>query len=135
MVLRVVGSLDPAAIDICRRANIELRVESQVSESTLRQRYEGCRFLLSPSLDEGHNLPIAEALSFGANVLCSDIPAHREFYGDRVAFFDPLDVDAIAHAIDLFWMHEGNWFPGVLAPTRSFADVAADYRALFSQVR
>lgn len=36
------------------------------------------RALLMPSIEEGYGLPVAEALSSGVPVLCSDIPALRE---------------------------------------------------------
>ena len=36
----------------------------------------------------------------GNSVACSDIPALREVGGDAVLFFDPLDEDAMAAALD-----------------------------------
>jgi glycosyltransferase involved in cell wall biosynthesis len=38
----------------------------------------GARALLMPSFVEGFGLPVAEALSLGVPVICSDISAHRE---------------------------------------------------------
>ncbi len=132
--LRVVGSLPPQAQEACSAAGIAVEIASAISDATLRDWYRGCRFLLAPSLEEGHDLPIAEALALGANVLCSDIPAHREFYDALVAYFDPLDTEAIAAAVDQALYRSGRWSQAPL-PSRSFADVAADYQQLFLTIR
>jgi glycosyltransferase involved in cell wall biosynthesis len=130
IVLRVVGTLSDAALEDCRRSGVQLELHRHVSDEQLASWYRDCLFLLSPSLDEGHNLPIAEAISHGANVLCSDIPVHREFYNGQALFFDPLHAESIATAIDNALAKDGRWFEA--APTgRTFVDVAADYRALF----
>lgn len=46
--------------------------------------------LLAPSLIEGFDLPVAEALALGAPVIASDIPAHREL-AMGATLIDPLD--------------------------------------------
>ena len=51
----------------------------------------GARALLLPSFAEGYGLPIAEALSSGTPVLCSDLPALREVGGNAPEYLDPLD--------------------------------------------
>jgi len=48
-------------------------------------RNSGC--VLSNSLNEGFNLPLAEALEFGKSIVVSDIPVHREIYGDSAHFY------------------------------------------------
>lgn len=131
VALCVVGSLAPEAMTICQAANIQVNVHQGISDAELRALYHGCRFLLAPSLDEGHDLPVAEALALGANVLSSDIPAHREFYDGLVSFFNPLELDDMTTAIDQALLREGRWSQGSL-PRRSFADVAADYQGLFT---
>jgi glycosyltransferase involved in cell wall biosynthesis len=62
--------------------------------------YRRCRALLTPSLAEGFNLPIVEALSRGATVLASDLPVHREVGGRFAAYFPPDDATALASLID-----------------------------------
>jgi glycosyltransferase involved in cell wall biosynthesis len=132
VALRVVGELTDDARSLCRQAGIRLHEHRAVSDAELSSWYAHALFLLSPSLDEGHNLPIAEALSLGVNVLCSDIPVHREFYDGEVRFFDPTRVESLATAIDAGLASAGRWF---ITPAdrahRSFVDVADDYRELF----
>lgn len=134
VALHVVGRLAPEAVALCSSARLELVLRTGVSDALLRSAYEHCLFLLSPSLDEGHDLPIAEALSAGANVLCSDIPAHREFYDGLVEYFDAARPDAMAAAIEQALGCPGRWFPGGKLPSRSFADVANDYERLFASL-
>lgn len=48
--------------------------------------------LLMPSFAEGYGMPVAEALSVGLPVICSDIDAHHEVGGNVPDFVDPLDA-------------------------------------------
>lgn len=134
VALQVVGRVAPEAVALCDSAGLELVLRTGISDALLRSAYERCLFLLSPSLDEGHDLPVAEALSAGANVLCSDIPAHREFYDGLVEYFDPARPDAMPAAIEQALQRPGPWFPGGKLPARSFADVADDYERLFASL-
>lgn len=134
IALHVVGALVPAAQGLCEDAKVDLTVSRGVSDQGLAKLYQQSLFLLSPSLEEGHNLPIAEAISLGANVLCSDIPVHREFYEGMVEFFPPTDEGALVDALDRAFARKGDWTPHRPPPKRSFADVAAAYSELFSSL-
>jgi hypothetical protein len=92
--------------------------------------------LFSPTLAEGYNLPIAEAIASGGNVLCSDIDVHREFFEGRAAFFDPTSEDSMVEVLNAAVMKTGTcWYPGASSDRlRSFKDVADDYRAVFRGV-
>ncbi len=59
----------------------------------------GARAVLLPSFAEGYGLPLAEALSVGTPVLCSDLPALREVGADAPEYLDPLDGLGWAAAI------------------------------------
>jgi alpha-1,3-rhamnosyl/mannosyltransferase len=52
-----------------------------------------------PALYEGFGLPVLEAMACGAPVVCSSTPALAELAGDAALLVDPLDVDAIAAAM------------------------------------
>lgn len=56
--------------------------------------------LVAPSLTEGFDLPIVEALTVGTPVVASDIPAHREVGQDFVTLAHPLDGPAWLAAVE-----------------------------------
>jgi len=135
IALRVVGPLASRAIEACRAAGVTVEQHVGVDDATLQGWLQDCVFMLSPSLAEGLNLPIGEALSLGANVLCSDIPVHREFFDDQVRFFDPTDIAAIAHALDLAFEAPGSWVRQTASSyRRTFDHVTLEYTALFQRV-
>lgn len=71
-----------------------------VSEGQLRWLYEHCAAYVFPSLSEGFGLPGLEAMVHGAPVISSNATCLPEVYGDAAHYFDPLDVRAIADAIN-----------------------------------
>ena len=130
--LRVVGSLPNVAREVCR--NIPMSLWCEIDDVALATAYRDCQFLIAPSLSEGHDLPVAEALALGADVLCSDIDVHREYYDGRVRFFDPFCQDAIVEALDKALWAPRPWFESLSTPLRTFDDVACDYAALFRSI-
>jgi glycosyltransferase involved in cell wall biosynthesis len=67
-----------------------------VSNIELAYLYNMATFFIYPSLYEGFGLPPLEAMACGTPVLLSNIPVHREIYGDAAYYFDPMNVDDIA---------------------------------------
>jgi glycosyltransferase involved in cell wall biosynthesis len=135
LALQVVGTLSEESRAACLRSGVRLIVEQGVDDAQLARLYRECQFLLAPSLAEGHDLPVAEALAQGAEVLCSDIDVHREFYDGQVRFFDPHRVESMASAIDDALAAPRPWFPmSARAPQRTFVDVARAYEALFHRI-
>ena len=87
---------------------------ADLRDSELDLCYRRCRSLVTPSLAEGFNLPIVEALSRGATVLASDLPVHREVGGRFAAYFPATDAAALAALIDQ--LAERSALPGVAPP-------------------
>jgi glycosyltransferase involved in cell wall biosynthesis len=71
-----------------------------VSEGQLRWLYEHCEAYVFPSLSEGFGLPGLEAMQHGAPVVSSDATCLPEVYGNAAHYFDPLDTQAMADAIN-----------------------------------
>jgi glycosyltransferase involved in cell wall biosynthesis len=61
------------------------------SDARMASLLRGAHALLMPSFAEGYGMPVAEALSVGTPVLCSDVPALREAGGQAPDYLDPLD--------------------------------------------
>lgn len=76
-----------------------LRLTGYLNDDELRALYSSCRAFIYPSLYEGFGLPPLEAMSCGAAVIASRIPALQETLGDNATLIDPLDVDGLASAI------------------------------------
>jgi glycosyltransferase involved in cell wall biosynthesis len=70
-----------------------------VDDTRLAALYGGATAFVSASLYEGFGLPVAEALTAGAPVVCSDVPAYREVTDGHARFFDPLSTASIAEAL------------------------------------
>lgn len=71
-----------------------------VSEAQLRWLYENCAAYVFPSLSEGFGLPGLEAMVHGAPVVSSNATCLPEIYGDAVEYFDPQDINDMAHKIN-----------------------------------
>lgn len=84
---------------LTRGADIAFEHRPGVSEKDLRGLYSRCLAYINTSLTEGFCLPILEAHTFGAPVICSDLPVLHEVAGDAALFFDPTDAAALAVAI------------------------------------
>lgn len=132
--LHIVGSIKIDEYKLLFESGVNFSINSQVSDSRLFDLYFNALFLFSPSLSEGHNLPIGEALELSVNVLCSDIPAHREFYNGRVTFFNQLCIEDITDSINVAIKKNGLWHPFTSDLKRTYSDVANDYKQLFLDV-
>jgi glycosyltransferase involved in cell wall biosynthesis len=77
-----------------------VQITGWVSRDDLYELFARARAFIYPSTFEGFGMPVLEALAAGIPTACSDIPPLREVAGDAALFFDPLDEDAIAAAIE-----------------------------------
>jgi glycosyltransferase involved in cell wall biosynthesis len=83
----------PLLLDLLERSEVlrEHVMEcSNVPDRLLIKLLAGARAALFPSHVEGFGLPLAEALSLGVPVICSDLPPFREIAGDIPEYVDPL---------------------------------------------
>jgi glycosyltransferase involved in cell wall biosynthesis len=74
-----------------------------LTDSEIKALMANCKAFLFPSLYEGFGLPPLEALSVGANVICSDTSCLPEIYADSVHYIDPnrydYDLDEVLNSV------------------------------------
>jgi alpha-1,3-rhamnosyl/mannosyltransferase len=70
-----------------------------VDDPTLAALYRACALLAFPSRHEGFGLPVLEAMSYGAPVVCSNATALPETAGEAAAYVPPGDPAALAETM------------------------------------
>ena len=137
MKLVIVGMDGPESARIresirCLGLAGRVRLIDQLSEAELRWCYGACDAVLAPSITEGFGLPVVEALQQGARVVCSDIPAFREF-GAEGCRLVPLAVPDAEHlfAKAVFRSLAEPKPRALVFPRLSCAAVGDAYRALY----
>jgi glycosyltransferase involved in cell wall biosynthesis len=76
-----------------------IRKMGTLSDADLVSAYRGATCFINTSLNEGFCLPVVEAQSVGAPVICADIPVLREVAGEGALFFPPHNAAALASRI------------------------------------
>lgn len=71
----------------------------EARDALLNKLYADCTALLAPSEGEGFGLPLIEAARHGLPILCRDLPVFREVTDGHATFFDGLEPESLAHAI------------------------------------
>jgi glycosyltransferase involved in cell wall biosynthesis len=77
----------------------ELHMLEDVPSPELRLLYKHARATICPSFGEGFDFSGVEAMRCGGVVAASDIPVHREVYGDAAEYFSPYSVTDLATKI------------------------------------
>jgi hypothetical protein len=77
----------------------EVFLLEDVLASELRVLYRHARATVCPSFGEGFDFSGVEAMKSGGAVIASDIPVHREIYGEAAEFFNPYSAEALSRAI------------------------------------
>jgi glycosyltransferase involved in cell wall biosynthesis len=90
--------------EIERRAAVQgiaehVRFIGYVDDADLPALLSGAMAFVFPSLYEGFGMPVLEAMACGTPVLTSTTSSLPEIAGDAALLADPLDVDALAHAL------------------------------------
>lgn len=95
------GWLDQPILDQIARSLNQSSIHRlrYVPDGQLARFYCQAQAFVYPSHYEGFGLPVLEAMSLGAPVVCSDIPALREVAGGAALFVDPMDTAALAAAL------------------------------------
>ncbi|WP_197513037.1 glycosyltransferase family 4 protein [Acidihalobacter aeolianus] len=70
-----------------------------VPADALRVLYRQALVTVCPSVGEGFDFSGVEAMRCGGVVAASDIPVHREVYGDAAAYFNPYDTGSLVAAL------------------------------------
>jgi glycosyltransferase involved in cell wall biosynthesis len=70
-----------------------------VPADALRLLFRHAAVTVCPSVGEGFDFSGAEAMRCGGVVAASDIPVHREVYGDAAMYFDPYDTKSLVDAL------------------------------------
>lgn len=83
-----------------------VQLPGYVPDADLPAIYSGANLVVAPSLYEGFGLPLLEAMSCAAPVVCSNASSLPEVGGDAARYFDPTDVPAMADAIVTVWRDE-----------------------------
>ncbi len=100
--LRVVGPDGFEAHEIRQRLaeRADVTVLGYVDRMTLVSEYRRAHVLVYPSLYEGFGLPVVEAMACGTPVVTTSGGSLPEIAGEAALIVDPLDVSAIAAAIE-----------------------------------
>jgi glycosyltransferase involved in cell wall biosynthesis len=77
-----------------------VRLLGRVEDKVLPVLYSGAAGFVYPSVYEGFGLPPLEAMACGCPVAVSDIPAHREVYGNTAMYFDPFSPEDLSSKLE-----------------------------------
>lgn len=102
--LVIVGTLgwDNSAITTAFKPWIDrghLFMLNAVPAPDLRLLYRHAAATICPSLGEGFDFSGVEAMASGGVTLASDIPVHREIYGDAAEYFDPYSTMSLVNGL------------------------------------
>ena len=77
----------------------KVRLPGFVDDNSLVQLYQKASCLFFPSLYEGFGLPLLEGLACGLPLATANTSSLPEVAGDFAFYFDPYDIDGMAHAL------------------------------------
>ncbi|MGI9602655.1 MAG: glycosyltransferase family 4 protein [Acidimicrobiales bacterium] len=71
-----------------------------VPTADLRMLYANAAATICPAIVEGFDMSGIEAMFTGSPVVASDIPVHRENYGDAALYFEPYDSSTLVDVLE-----------------------------------
>jgi glycosyltransferase involved in cell wall biosynthesis len=77
-----------------------IEILGYVERETVLELYRSAEAFILPSLYEGFGLPVLEAMALGTPVICSRVASLPEIAGDAAGYFDPLNSEDLAGALD-----------------------------------
>lgn len=81
----------------------QVRLLGQVSREELVALLRSATVLIQPSLFEGWNTSVQDAVALGCPVVASDLPVHREQLGEAGHYFPPTNPEALAAVLAEIW--------------------------------
>lgn len=87
-------------------ASGRVSVLGDVPAAELRLLYRHAQATICPSYGEGFGFSGVEAMCCGGVVVASDLPVHREVYGDAAEYFNPYSATELAEVIDRLLLSE-----------------------------
>lgn len=89
-----------AAKSLAKSLRVKMTDMGYVTDDGLAKLYSSC-VLVTASMDEGFGLTPLEAMLCGGPVVASSIPAHKETLGTSAHYFEPMDADDLAFALEM----------------------------------
>jgi len=93
---------DLVLTDIMKNLSSRVVFTGRISDDELKNYYKHAKLFLFPSTYEGFGLPILEAMKFKLPIIASRSASIPEVAGDKVVYFDPLNVVDLIEKINQF---------------------------------
>lgn len=112
--LLLVGD-DPRGRRLLAREIAELKLADEVvfagaaGDDDMRLAYSGADLTILPSFEEGFGLPVLESMTCGTPVVCSKAASLPEVGGEAAEYFDPVEAESMAAAIESVLLSEDRW--------------------------
>jgi glycosyltransferase involved in cell wall biosynthesis len=91
------GWKESSIFDTIESLNVKDRIKftGYVDDSSVPWLFQNARLAVTVSLDEGFGVPVLEAMTYGAPVVCSRTGALEEVGGEVPIYVNPLDIESI----------------------------------------
>lgn len=117
--LLITSTFDKESRTLIKEIGKSVIFTGNVSNETIEGLYSGCDMVLLASLVEGLGLPILEGVAYKKPVACSNIDVFTEISDEAFYFFDPLNINDIAKAMEeavekKMWSEKRRTYPNIL---------------------